>query len=336
LKEIVLLNIHTQGVPLIQEMIDNPQNIYIVSVTRREYVDYPFNNVIQYIEKLLPCTRPVTYYPSQLNVRNTIICVASYPNFLQFNVSGKVFGESSSPKGNLLYCDFFMNLYGDMKRVNSGDNGEALFMFYGVPPQPLTSVGGNDYGAIIPSESPAFRNKSYQIINYQVGNLFKLSLDDGAWQYKKLEDTSVTRFEPASMLSNNNLNCGTGMIAYTPAINPQLVDLTNYNMQIVFHHINNEQQIRIGTLQETEETAQLMNVIKVRPRQYETEDQQITATHTIDFRFTNGVCHVYFDGSDTGLSRDYSNITDMLYVGGYNSTRNSETKGLHIEEISVE
>ena len=126
------------------------------------------------------------------------------------------------------------------------------------------------------------------------------------------------------------------MLAYTPAINPELVDLTDYTLHIVFHHTNNGQQIRMGTLQETEDTAQLLNVLTVRPRTYETANQAITATHTVDYKFVDGVCHAYFDGEDTGLSKDYSNITDIIYIGGYNSTSNSATRGMHFEEISVE
>ena len=293
-------------------------------------------NIQEIAEQSLPITRPVQIYPYATIIKYNStqeVYVNRYKLHLTLGLNAKTIDQRSVTREvpianlpvNITYEDGT-----ELGTFTTDENGTAHINIDGA------RSGQQRLRWDLTREYPYFdvvwaggRNISYD------ASLFKLSLDDDAWQYKKLADTTVTGFEPASMLSNNNLNCGTGMIAYTPAINPQLVDLTNYNIHIVFHHTNNGQQIRMGTLQETEETAQLMNVLTVRPRQYETGNQPITATHTVDYQFIDGVCHAYFDGTDTGLSKDYSNITDILYIGGYNSTSNSETKGMHFEEISV-
>lgn len=304
------------------------------------YLNIDTTNIQQIAEQTLPITRPVQIYPYATLTRYSSTVQEQYVNryklHLTLGLNAKTIDQPSTSQElpianlpvNITYEDgtelgtFITDETGTAHISIDGARGGQQTIHWDLtrdyPYFNLMSSGGSN------------RNIQY------TASLFKLSLSDEAWQYKKLADTTVTGFEPAEMLSNGNLNCGAGMLAYTPAINPELVDLTDYTLHIVFHHTNNGQQIRLGTLQETEDTAQLQNVLTVRPRQYETANQSITATHTVDYKFVDGVCHAYFDGEDTGLSKDYSNITDMLYIGGYNSTSNSATRGMHFEEISVE
>jgi len=174
------------------------------------------------------------------------------------------------------------------------------------------------------------RNSSYN------ASLFKLSLDDDAWQYKIANGTGVTNFEDATILSNNHLNCGTGYMTYTPAINPALVDLSNYSLEVTFHYTTNDQRILLGTLEILEGDIAKITGLNVQPRAYASADPSITDTHTLTFLFTDGVCKVYYDSTYTGVSKDFNGTEEMLYIAGYNSRANAETYGLHIEEIRAE
>jgi hypothetical protein len=147
--------------------------------------------------------------------------------------------------------------------------------------------------------------------------------------------TTVINFEDPTILDNNNLNCGRGYLVYTPAINPAIVDLTDYNLHVVFHYTNSGQNIRLGTLNVDAQDIASVSGLTIAPRSYESGNQLITATHTLDFKFTDGVCNVYYDGTSTGVSKDFNGTTKMICLAGYNTRASGSTQGLHIEEISV-
>lgn len=290
-------------------------------------------NIQQIAEQTLPITRPVQIYPYATLVRYPSFTQEQYVNryklHLVFGLNAKTIdapsGSYEAPIANLP-----VNIsYSDGTELGTfitDETGTAHISIDGARSRQQTIHWD------LTREYPYFNVNESRNISYNA-SLFKLSLSDGAWQYKKYFNTSVTDFENPTILDNDNLNCGRGMIAYTPAINPTIVDLTNYTLHVKFHHTTGEQRILLGTLgMPSEDTARIYGMNNV-PRNYESSNPSITDTHTFTYRFTEGVCSLLFDGVDTGVTYDFSNTTDMIYLAGVNNRADGAIRGLHFEEI---
>lgn len=293
-------------------------------------------NIQQIAEQSLPITRPVQIYPYASLIRYSFSqeqYVNRYKLHLTLGLNAKTVDQTTISHEvpianlpvNISYSDgtelgtFITDETGTAHISIDGARSGLRAMYWDLTREyPYFDVIGRDSRSI----------------NYDA-SLFKLSLSDDAWQYKIANGTAVTDFELPTILTNNNLDCGRGYMVYTPAINPQLVDLTDYTLHVVFHYTTSAQRLLLGTLRINESDIANITGLNIAPRSYESSNQQITATHTLDFKFTNGVCNVYYDGNSTGVSKDFTGTEGMLYIAGYNSRANGSTQGLHIEEISV-
>jgi hypothetical protein len=291
-------------------------------------------NIQQIAEQSLPITRPVQIYPYATIIRYSNAqeeYVNRYKLQLVLGLNAKTIDQGSATM-EVPIANLPVNIsYEDGTEVGTfttDETGTAHINIDGA------RSGQQTLKWNLTREYPYFNVIDIRQISY-TASLFKLSLSDGAWQYKIANGTGVTDFELPTILTNNNLDCGRGYMVYTPAINPQLVDLTDYNIKVTFHYTTNAQRLLLGTLSINESDIATISGLNIAPRSYESSNQQITATHTLDFKFTNGVCNVYYDGNSTGVSKDFTGMEEMLYIAGYNSRANGSTQGLHIEEISV-
>lgn len=293
-------------------------------------------NVQQMAEQTLPITRPVQIYPYATIMRYYATTQEQYVNryklHLTLGLNAKTI-DTQQATMEVPIANLPVNItYEDGTELGTfitDETGTAHVLIDGA------RSGQQKLHWDLTREYPYFDVTLSRSISYNA-SLFKLSLDDGAWQYKIANGTGVTNFEDATILSNNNLNCGTGYMTYTPAINPALVDLSNYSLEVTFHYTTNDQRILLGTLEILEGDIAKITGLNVQPRAYASADPSITDTHTLTFLFTDGVCKVYYDSTYTGVSKDFNGTEEMLYLAGYNSRANAETYGLHIEEIRAE
>ena len=306
------------------------------ALVTRNSLNIDTTNIQQIAEQSLPITRPVQIYPYATITKYSATTQEQYVNkyklHLTLGLDAKTIDQQSATHEvpianlpvNITYEDGT-----ELGTFTTDETGTAHISIDGA------RSGQQTLKWDLTREYPYFNVISGRNISYNA-SLFKLSLDDDAWQYKIANGTGVTDFESPSILMNNDLDCGRGYMVYTPAINPALVDLTNYNIKVTFHYTTSAQRLLLGTLSIREGDIANISGLNIAPRSYESSNQQITATHTLDFKFTNGVCSVYYDGNSTGVSKDFTGTEEMLYIAGYNSRASGSIQGLHIEEISVE
>jgi len=302
------------------------------------YLNIDTTNIQQIAEQSLPLTRPVQIYPYATLRKYASTTQEEYVNryklHLVLGLNAKTIDQQQT-SDELPIANLPVNItYEDGTEVGTfttDENGTAHISIDGA------RGGQQTLKWNLTREYPYFSviTGGSRLIQYNA-SLFKLSLDDDAWQYKVAAGTGVTDFEPPTILTNNDLDCGRGYMVYTPAINPSLVDLTDYTLHVVFHYTTSAQQIRFGTLSVNSQGVANITGVNVTPRSYESSNQQIKATHTLDFKFTDGVCSVYYDDVDTGVSKDFNGTEAMIYIAGYNSRESGSTQGLHIEEITTE
>ena len=291
-------------------------------------------NIQEIAEQSLPITRPVHIYPYASIIKYSATTQEQYVNKyklqLVLGLNAKTIDQQSSTN-EVPIANLPVNIsYSDGTEVGTfttDETGTAHISIDGA------RSGRQTLKWNLTREYPYFGVTWNRDIPYNT-SLFKLSLDDDAWQYKVANGTGVTTFENPSILGNDNLNCGTGYMTYTPAINPALVDLSNYSIEVTFHYTNIAQRILLGTLEILDGDIAKITGLNIPPRAYASSNPSITDTHTLKFKFTNGVCKLYYDDVDTGVSRDYNDVHEMIYLAGYNSRANAETQGLHIEEIT--
>ena len=290
-------------------------------------------NIQEIAEQSLPITRPVHIYPYASIIKYSATTQEQYVNKyklqLVLGLNAKTIDQQSSTN-EVPIANLPVNIsYSDGTEVGTfttDETGTAHISIDGA------RSGRQTLKWNLTREYPYFGVTWNRDIPYNT-SLFKLSLDDDAWQYKIANGTGVTTFENPSILGND-LNCGTGYMTYTPAINPALVDLSNYSIEVTFHYTNIAQRILLGTLEILDGDIAKITGLNIPPRAYASSNPSITDTHTLKFKFTNGVCKLYYDDVDTGVSRDYNDVHEMIYLAGYNSRANAETQGLHIEEIT--
>ena len=320
----------------------SPANVLFVHIirgspTNENKINIDTTNIQEIAEQSLPITRQTLVLPYGKLVKYAVV-KSEYVNFLRIQLTvglnqKTIGGEPSTevPLANLpLKISYFDGT--ELGTWTTDETGTVHIIIDGARSGQQTLIWNltREYPYFEVTTILSARNIPYN------ASLFKLSLSDGAWQYKKYFNTSVTDFENPTVLDNDNLNCGRGMIAYTPAINPTIVDLTNYTLHVKFHHTTGEQRILLGTLgMPSEETARIYGMNNV-PRNYESSNPSITDTHTFTYQFTNGVCSLLFDGVDTGVTYDFSNTTDMIYIAGVNNRADGAIRGLHFEEIRAE
>ena len=303
------------------------------AIRTRNNLNIDTTNIQQIAEQSLPITRPVQIYPYATLKKYDSTTQEEYVNryklHLTLGLDAKTI-DQPTPTADTPIANLPVNIsYADGTELGTfitDETGTAHISIDGAR-SGLQTIHWD-----LTREYPYFNVNESRNMGYNA-SLFKLSLSDGAWQYKKYFNTSVTDFETPSILDNDNLNCGRGMIAYTPAINPTIVDLTDYTLHVKFHHTTGEQRILLGTLgMPSEDTARIYGMNNV-PRNYESSNPSITDTHTFTYQFTNGVCSLLFDGVDTGVTYDFSNTTDMIYIAGVNNRADGAIRGLHFEEI---
>ena len=292
-------------------------------------------NIQQIAEQSLPVTRPVQIYPYATLTRYPSFTQEQYVNryklHLVFGLTAKTIDQSSTsyevPIANLpVKISYFDGT--ELGTFITDNTGTAHISIDGA------RSGVQALHWDLTREYPYFNVNESRNMVYNA-SLFKLSLDDDAWQYKIANGTGVTNFEDPTILSNDNLNCGTGYMTYTPAINPSLVDLSDYSLEVTFHYTTNAQRILLGTLEILEGDIAKITGLNVQPRAYTSSNPSITDTHTLKFKFTDGVCSVYYDNVATGVNKDFNGTEAMIYLAGYNSRPNGSTQGLHFEEIRV-
>ena len=319
--------------------VDSPANVIFTHINKGQNVplinkvNIDTTNIQEIAEQSLPVTRQTLILP-YTTLHRYASQIGSTVNFLRIRftvgLEQKTIDSSFSKEVPLTNLPIKIT-YSDGTEVGTwttNEGGTAHIIIKGA------RAGQQTLQWNITKEYPYFEVTDNQSINY-TASLFKLSLSDGAWQYKIANGTGVTNFEDPTILSNNNLNCGTGYMTYTPAINPALVDLSDYSLTVTFHYTNTAQRILLGTLEILEGDVAKITGLNVQPRAYASSNPSITDTHTLKFKFTDGVCSVYYDGNSTGVSKDFTGTEEMLYIAGYNSRASGSTQGLHIEEISV-
>jgi len=322
--------------------ISSPANVLFTQINKNNLttankINIDTTNIQEIAEQSMPITRQTLVLPyTQLIMYNTV--KNEYVNVLQIHLTLGL--KQKTIDGGTSYEVPIANLpikisYSDdteLGTFTTDENGTAHISIDGA------RGGQQTLHWDLTREYPYFELTTIlggRRIPYNA-SLFKLSLSDGAWQYKVAAGTGVTSFEDPTILTNNDLDCGKGYMVYTPAINPAIVDLTDYNIHVVFHYTTSAQQIRLGTLSVNSQGVANITGVNITPRSYESANQQIKATHTLDFKFTDGVCSVYYDDVDTGVSKDFNGTEAMIYIAGYNSRESGSTQGLHIEEITTE
>lgn len=294
-------------------------------------------NIQQIAEQSLPVTRRVQIYPHAAIVKYDSTTQEQYVNryklHLTLGLSAKTIYQSL-PSQNVPIANLPVNItYDDgteLGTFTTNENGIAHISIDGA------RSGQQTLKWDLTREYPYFGVIGSRNISYNA-SLFKLSLDDDAWQYKKFRGTSVTSFEEPTILQNENLNCGRGYLTYTPAINPAIVNISTYTMTIQFHYTNSNQTLRLGSLVTYDDDTATINGIITTPRNYDTVNPDISDTHYLKYKFLDGICYVYYDDTYTGQSFDFNNTTDMIYLAGFNYRANSDpaTAGLHIHGVSV-
>lgn len=307
------------------------------SINNDNKINIDTTNIQEIAEQSLPITRQTLVLPYGKLVRYAVV-KSEYVNFLRIHLTvglrqKTIGGEPSTevPLANLplkiSYADgtelgtFITDETGTAHiNIDGARSGQRTLKWDVTREYPYfevtTILGGRD-------------------IPYNA-SLFKLSLSDDAWQYKKLRGTSVTSFEEPTILQNENLNCGRGYIPYTPAINPTLVDLSAYTMTVQFHYTNSNQSFRLGGLVTYDDDTATVNGINTTPRSYDTANPDISDTHYLKYKFLDGICYVYYDDVYTGQSFDFNSTTNMIYLAGFNYRANPSTAGLHIHGVSVD
>ena len=304
-------------------------------VSSRNNLNIDTTHIQQIAEQTLPITRPVQIYPYgtiKMYISTTQEqYVNRYKLHLVLGLNAKTIDQPSISQ-EVPIANLPVNIsYEDGTEVGTfttDETGTAHISIDGA------RSGQQTLKWELTREYPYFTVAEYRSIYYDA-SLFKLSLSDGAWQYKIANGTGVTNFEDPSILSTDYLNCGTGYMTYTPAINPSLVDLSDYSLEVTFHYTNTAQRILLGTLEILKGDIAKITGLNVQPRAYASSNPSITDTHTLKFKFTDGVCSVYYDGNSTGVSKDFTGTEEMLYIAGYNSRASGSTQGLHFEEIRV-
>ena len=306
------------------------------AVRTKNNLNIDTTNIQEIAEQTLPVTRPVQIYPYATLKKYDSTTQEEYVNryklHLTLGLDAKTI-DQPTPTADTPIANLPVNItYEDGTEVGTfttDETGTAHISIDGARCEQQTLKWD------LTREYPYFDVTGSRNISYNA-SLFKLSLSDGAWQYKIANGTGVTNFEDPTILGNDNLNCGTGYMTYTPAINPALVDLSNYSIEVTFHYTNTAQRILLGTLEILEGDIAKMTGLNVQPRAYASSNPSITDTHTLKFKFTDGVCSVYYDDVATGVSKDFNGTEEMIYIAGYNSCANGSIQGLHIEEIMVE
>lgn len=308
------------------------------AIRTRNNLNIDTTNIQQIAEQSLPITRPVQIYPYATLKKYDSTTQEEYVNryklHLTLGLDAKTI-DQPTPTADTPIANLPVNItYEDGTELGTfitDETGTAHISIDGA------RSGQQTLKWDVTREYPYFGviGDGSRSIGYNA-SLFKLSLDDDAWQYKIANGTGVTNFEDATILNNSNLNCGTGYMTYTPAINPALVDLSDYSLTVTFHYTNNAQRILLGTLEILEGDIAKITGLNIQPRTYASSNPSITDTHTLKFKFTDGVCSVYYDNVSTGVSKDFNGTEAMIYLAGYNSRASGSTQGLHIEEIRIE
>ena len=176
-------------------------------------------NIQEIAEQTLPITRPVQIYPYATVIKYTSTTQEQYVNryklHLTLGLNAKTI-DTQQATMEVPIANLPVNIsYSDGTELGTfitDETGTAHISIDGA------RSGQQTLRWDLTREYPYFDVIESRSIQYDA-SLFKLSLSDGAWQYKKYFNTIVTDFETPSILDNDNLNCGRGMIAYTPAIN---------------------------------------------------------------------------------------------------------------------
>ena len=341
-KEAVLLKKEDEVIP--SELVGTETTVLFTHIQKggistRNNLNIDTTNIQQIAEQSLPITRPVQIYPYATIIRYPSSTtqeeyVNKYKLHLVLGLNAKTI-DTQQATMEVPIANLPVNIsYEDGTELGTfitDETGTAHISIDGARSGQQVIRWG------LTREYPYFNVLEVELRRIQYdASLFKLSLDDGAWQYKIANGTGVTNFEDATILNNSNLNCGTGYMTYTPAINPALVDLSDYSLTVTFHYTNNAQRILLGTLEILEGDIAKITGLNIQPRTYASSNPSITDTHTLKFKFTDGVCSVYYDNVSTGVTRDFNGTEAMIYLAGYNSRASGSTQGLHIEEIRIE
>ena len=278
------------------------------------------------IRKQLPITREVYLYYKNNIIRSGVVSVL-YPNYMEFITTMVLNGSDNVPiaylpvnvtETNIPYTEMF----------TTDEEGLLTVTLKGISP------GNHTFSLSLAQEYEEYYYISVLGLGGTVSSLFKLSLSDDAWQYKEFSGTTVTDLETPTILDNDDLNCGTGILTYTPAINPALVDLTEYTIEVTFHYTGIGQSILLGTLQETETNA-MINGIRTQPREHTHTNPDPTDTHTLTYKFLDNTCYTYYDDTYTGQHQNLTDTTSLIYLAGYNYYTDSENTGTQITEVTA-
>jgi hypothetical protein len=336
-KDVVLLQKEDEVIP--SELVGTDSTVLFTHIQKgiitMSSLNIDTTNIQEIAEQTLPITRPVQIYPYATIIKYNSTTQEQYVNkyklHLVLGLNAKTIDQGSATMEVPI-----ANLPVKIKYSDGTEVGTFITDETGTAHINIDGARGGQQTLKwdLTREYPYFNVIDIRQISYNA-SLFKLSLSDDAWQYKIANGTAVTDFEDPTILTNNHLDCGRGYMVYTPAINPSLVDLTDYNIHVVFHYTTSAQRLLLGTLTIREDDTANIIGLNITPRSYESADQPITATHTLDFKFTDGVCSVYYDGTSTGVSRNFNGTEKMLYIAGSNRRASGSTQGLHIEEILV-
>lgn len=293
----------------------------------------------QLYEPFLPVTRNVYVYPSGrlgcwVDRRGYYLYFDAYPNYVHVHFTVQYIYLSGNPvimylpvRLQYIYANTNGTVFLESPVVYSDSNGVVDYSRGGFPARML------GIRPVFAESFQEFTQLFVNIVGRDISSVFALSLD--AWDYVKLSSTSVSdeSLVLPSLDGNSYLSMGHGYLTYTPAIDFSLVDVSAYTLLISFHAGGENERIGLVEVNTTNGSVSGEWVVL---DDYLTNYSYDT-THTLAYRFLDGVAYVYLDGVYTGLYKDYSSYTEgMLYVAGYNPNDVTGNGGLYIGSVSVD
>ena len=272
------------------------------------------------------------YTESSNRGSKTVLTLYHYPSRLYKNIKHRITGKLALVDGTPV-TDMEVTLYslwhsGARKWTNTDGNGEFMLEYttefaYDVPyyiafKSRVEDTTDNEYEVYEPTWEFLGSIPYNEEIKY---NNFYLD-DITKWDWGKLSTTAVLDADiiDPTITNDGYLTTGRGNIVYyVPRIQ---TDLTEYMVKCKM--MGTQLYNRIGFCQIIENNDDTLDASIALFQTADIIGQNMaddTVDHVLEFKFLDGVCYVFVDGTYTGLSENYNNANTNLHFAIYSNRK---------------
>ena len=317
----------------IEEYIGQP--VLQITNNKERYLNIDYTNMQSILEQYCSITRTILLSEQKTSYADIYSTGDMYPAHTDIHVD-TVYEDNEGNEGALYNAPFRLiarNLSTDMESVvgeyRTDDTGSVDVIVAGLPPTDvrITAQPIDEYefkaSTDLMSTDVSVENFQHVGLDYVTGG-----------QYA---GTSISQLQQPSIYAQDLLYVGRRYLCLIPMVDPRICDLSSYYVSVDFRYTHNYQKLGLVNVRRNADGTYAQTTAWITPYTLLGGWGNYDDVHTLEADWVDGTMYYYVDGEYTGISQNWNNRTDMIYLAGYNinENKNGNNVGLFLDNINV-